>query len=800
MGAVAEQGCEPGYYSDGGVAECAKCKRGTHAAVDGDINICADAPAGSSAPFEGLLLPIACDPGTFAATPGMANCEECPEGEFQPETGATGCNICPAGNYNPRKGAVACVKCPRGEFTNAVGQPRCSACAIGEFSDEQGSTACTSCTAVGIEGGENLNKLTTKESGADAREKCVCQKAYHRLTQAAAAPGAAGDDASGGPKYACQKCEEGLFCPIGADAELNLGTWMKVRPGYFVVDRKFDEVYQCDLLVLTGRRGTNEFPEGYVSDDSSASSRCPGPTGPECAEGRTGMLCGRCKDGFYKTEKGKCESCGNAGASGDSTLILIILLVIVVLMPFLGHKLLNANAMEQSGILMVQMALGVLLTTTQLANVVTKVALEWPAWVDEFLEVLTALALNMQVLPFACVFNSDAGTTRYLGLVIMIPAIFGWIFFASFLSRAFKKGSAWRIETPDAVNIFGMAYQSLFVLIVSWVIAPFRSFAHASEKLEGTMHLAAYPDVEVGSADHGMMIALAAFAFLAYTVTFVTFYVYQIVSMPERAASCNEERNRILRSLRFIFLRFRPARWYWGGVLIVRNFLCACVSFFPPDQAFIQLLVLFLVLQIYLVVQVRRWPWFSGDLNMVDAMQSLSLLGMTGCCLTFSGIPSSKTTADTAATALLVFYIAGAVFIFCWILVGLFKYNSAAISQQKVKSEIEKVSDCIDEVQTISKCVQLAGDASMYQVLKDLDIEDIERTRDVCEGLRNRLTGSGAGTRSGRRLSVFPRGVTSPGRSMHIHRKKHGAKAAVEDPVATAAAGQEVPSAEGAEV
>lgn len=173
-------------------------------------------------------------------------------------------------------------------------------------------------------------------------------------------------------------------------------------------------------------------------------------------------------------------------------------------------------------------------------------------------------ALNLDILPFACLSGSDGGSLRYTILVVMVPIVFGWILLAGWLSRlAFGEKNKLHISKSAAFNVFGTAYQSFFVLIVSWVIAPFRSFGHPSKALEGVRHLVTYPDVEVASADHGVMVGLALFAFVFYALSFLVFYVHQIRTLPTRAQASEQERENIKRELRFIFLRFRPERWYF---------------------------------------------------------------------------------------------------------------------------------------------------------------------------------------------------------------------------------------------
>jgi len=338
--------------------------------------------------------------------------------------------------------------------------------------------------------------------------------------------------------------------------------------------------------------------------------------------------------------------------------------------------------------------------------------------------------------------------------------------------------------------VFGVAYQSFFILIVMWVVAPFRSFGHASAGLTDVRHLVSYPDTLVGSSEHGTMVALAALAFIFYVLSFLGFYIREIIKMPEQSTKSEEDRLRILRGRRFIFLRFRPERWYWGGVLLFRNFCFACVSFIPPEETFAQLLWMFVVLQCYLYIQLRAWPWHSSDLNTVDATQTISILGMVACAFVLSGLPADQATRDTASMAVVTFWAIGAVYMLVWISNGVMNYLMADKSSAKVKGEMEKVANCLAGLERVAQYVQAADSGALFAILRDMDIADINTANMVLGVLdvsvRTRAPelakGASDSAKTQKRLSVFDRGITSPGRSEHIHSKKHGSTSTNGDP------------------
>ena len=146
---------------------------------------------------------------------------------------------------------------------------------------------------------------------------------------------------------------------------------------------------------------------------------------------------------------------------------------------------------------------------------------------------------------------------------------------------------------------------------------------------------------------------------LAYVISFIAWYMYNVMTLPKNAAISVEQKKRIIKGFRFMFMRFCPEHWYWGGVLIVRNFLCSLVAFFPADEPFAQLLYLGMVCLVFLVMQVRYWPWVSIELNYVDAAQMVMMVGLMLSALPFVGSQMDSAVREQAGIAMVVFYAGG---------------------------------------------------------------------------------------------------------------------------------------------
>lgn len=194
-------------------------------------------------------------------------------------------------------------------------------------------------------------------------------------------------------------------------------------------------------------------------------------------------------------------------------------------------------------------------------------ALKWPALVRALFDFIHIFALDLTVLPFACVGSTDKGADKFMLLMVLIPVTFGWLIISSFISRCLlpvgSKMAFLRIEFHDALNTFGMLYQSLFIVIMVWIVQPFRYFSHPEgSAVRGVRHVVKYPDVQVESPEHVSMTGLAVFCLLAYGISFIAFYGYHVVRLPQQAAQSPEKKKQTLRGFRFMFQRFNPDTWY----------------------------------------------------------------------------------------------------------------------------------------------------------------------------------------------------------------------------------------------
>lgn len=211
-------------------------------------NTCVACPPGAESTEQGCT---SCRPGFFAAgvagAGGLTACSACAPGTFTAAFGSASCTPCAAGKVADRPGMQACSACEAGTFANAD-STECTRCAVASFQEKAGQTECSPCPA----------QHTTVYEGAEDASACVCDRGL--VTTA------------GG---ACVECLDGLDCP-------GFGEKPIVKFGYFGVEVNDSiadiSVYKC------------LFPTPGI---------CLGGANGLCTEGRTGLVCGKCKVGYY---------------------------------------------------------------------------------------------------------------------------------------------------------------------------------------------------------------------------------------------------------------------------------------------------------------------------------------------------------------------------------------------------------------------------------------------------------------------------------------------------------------------
>jgi len=150
---------------------------------------------------------------------------------------------------------------------------------------------------------------------------------------------------------------------------------------------------------------------------------------------------------------------------------------------------------------------------------------------------------------------------------------------------------------------------------------------------------------------------------------------------------------------RFLVVRWRPDKWYWGMVYMLRNVFITLVNIFVPNDAVIQCSLMLIFLMVGMVLQSSNRPWRDNRNNYADLYMTFCLCALVVLSFNFANEPSDqgaiyKQSIEQAIIILVV--------IVTVVFVGLLVYAILLQRNRGVREVIYNLS-----------ILQLAGDFSM---------------------------------------------------------------------------------------
>ncbi|KNC47223.1 uncharacterized protein AMSG_03651 [Thecamonas trahens ATCC 50062] len=366
------------------VADCSTCAAGWG---NGDGGRCFPCPVGHFKDTIGPYLP----------------CRACGAGSVQPATGATSCLACARGTFQPTGGMTACFDCPAGTSTpgpNTANAIQCLGCVLGEYKEHPGEGLCLTCPG----------NLTTLVTASTDRFDCSCPIGEGVVNATASqfdsgycAPCAPGFTSPVVAYAPCEYCGEGrvwvgartacLSCPFGGYCAG--GTAGPVANGGFHpipgVAGAFETCTPPEVCLLGGR----------------------------CRLGHAGRRCAFCIPGWIKSpSSGLCEKCPSYIPYVFVALSIIGACVLVFLV-----RLARRNASMLS-------ATSVGFNYLQLIGVLASFDLKWPAWVQRFFELVSAVNVDLQVFKPECLASNSSTAYRTIWGVKLASAWMLWFMLA----------------------------------------------------------------------------------------------------------------------------------------------------------------------------------------------------------------------------------------------------------------------------------------------------------------------------------------------------------------------------------
>eukprot|EP00930_Biecheleria_cincta_P015195 TRINITY_DN12760_c0_g1_i3.p1 TRINITY_DN12760_c0_g1~~TRINITY_DN12760_c0_g1_i3.p1 ORF type:complete len:1977 (-),score=290.77 TRINITY_DN12760_c0_g1_i3:289-5610(-) len=511
-----------------------------------------------------------CAAGDYANSSGNSACQRCPKGTYS-SFGSPTCSACQPGSASADVGSNACVKCLKGWFQSESGQSQCIRCDFGTFSGQQGAANCSSC-ATG---------LTTNFRAATLSQDCTCKENQYFA----------------GEIKGCLSCEEGMRCPGGLGPPLS-------DKGFFL---------ETDASIRPAGTDETKYLAFYCADKVV----CPGDLVPNtCPEWRIGRACGSCQAGRYAADDGECIGCGSANLIGRVAATIAGGIVAVIAFVFLSIKEAKVGA-RQSKITLTCMVT-ITLTTLQALGALSAIQIPWMEPLIFLQHFLSVFKIKIDVIEPSCIFQMESAVAHYVGSLLVLPQLL----IAMFLSFRLIKLCRIKISRDNEISAYGKVVQVLFLGISLLSTSPFQCISNPA----GIPTVSSYRAVRCWQGDetHIGFLMASVLACLLVLVPFIALNVRATMLYSEYVVRPGGVE--WLKRYAFIFVRFRPNRYYYGLVHLLRSFFIALVPVVLSTNVQAQLLVMCAVLTTTLFLQAALWPWRGRAANYLDGAFSCGLL------------------------------------------------------------------------------------------------------------------------------------------------------------------------------
>ena len=492
---------------------CQPCAAGAFSASKnaGSCEVC---PGGAFQPEAGqasCTKHAVCVPGEFEQSIPSASsdraCALCAEGSFSNATNVgecAKCAPCDSGTRQQCGGGVAgfCLGCPAGQWFNPSAV-ECAACRAGFWCQGGKERPCGS-----------ANLFCPPSSSAPASVALGHYSVPAGAPEERRSGQAACEEGSTCLRGIRQLCPEGRVCQLTGSTEIfngdsnarevvNITAQARCDVGEFV-DR--GECLPCPRFGADCAEGKLTIQDGFWFDSAHGGLaemwgkvrrgelpaatniyRCtPGSckanttsNTPVCSEGRLGLLCGVCDDGYYATNQLACKPC----ADGSGTLTLVVGCLVLMLLAALAlqlkrkiaaaHPRLAASLQEKLPEVLKLLA-GLMQILSAFEAVLSSVP--WPSLFSSVVGFFsTAVTLDIFALPsircsefsstYYARFDLHLATTLAITGALMLLVLFSYSSFNARLRRPLSHSLAWNILFPFLFIIYPSISRTVILML-----------------------------------------------------------------------------------------------------------------------------------------------------------------------------------------------------------------------------------------------------------------------------------------------------------------------------------------------
>jgi len=484
------------------------------------------------------------------------------------------CEGCDRGYYrlawDERFSASRCERCPEGTIADLPGELR-------------SSELCEEC---GILHGTSLYP------GAASYEDCVCELGYYH-------PCEAGDCRTDAYTKAGMRAQASSFC-------LACPPGMECLGGLEAVDEDSLERRHQQPLV----------PEGFYSPPGILSvykcyddpKRCPGGLPGQCAEGREGIQCAKCKPGWTAAEDGKCRPCGG----GDLFPLVFGCIFIVLLLCLIYRTTVSDDKMKKShSMLLVTISGSQLLTVLQMLGAISVMGVFWPGTLASAYSAVRVVNFNVEVLKLECVVRPAAiGVLLFkVFLVITFLCILSIIHVAHVLV---KHRGRFRQRLPAYISSLGTVLMAFFISITSTVFSPLQCSARHPN---GLSTLRDFPSVVCWEEGEHISMVVVAFVAAVIPTSCLCIAIWVVSVLPQKLSQGDTA---FLSSWAFLLFRFRSGAYWYALAFLGRSTAISLVPAIPEVLLQIAAMLLVLIASLCLVNSFK--PWRVRQANTLDTI------------------------------------------------------------------------------------------------------------------------------------------------------------------------------------
>lgn len=503
-----------------------------------------------------------CSSGQYSLA-DASTCTVCEAGKYASSSGSSECLTCPSGHGCP-PGTTDPVPCNPGFYQSMNGSAECARCAKGTYQTRSGSIECESC-------GETQ---TTQGIGSVTQKDCGCSAKFF------ARPHRSGE-------VRCQECPVGVACG-------GFGLVPLVEQGYYSKAMPVDPAVGVWLC---------SSPLDCIGQTQAGA--------PMCSSRSEGLNCALCEQGSVRSVDGTCQACTEGESAVLPLFIIGTFLACGAFHYAWNHKTESVEVVES---VLMSLTIGTTLAFMQSIGIMNNLNIHWPQAFKDIMSFMAIFLFDLSILNMNCMIPESFELSYISGLAV--PACLVLNFVVWYILS--KVGHKMHSRCPafgwaSIMNTIGMILQAVYISVVSVVVDFFICYQSGPQ---GERVLTKYPWQLCYSTEWMTMLPVALLGLVVYVIGFLSILCWLVYVAPQKWASAE-----FRTQTRFLMIKFRTDRWWFGVVLVFRSMAMAFVPVVAPDDGFLQFLLMLSTLIWSILMQLYANPYVDAHANHLEVFE-----------------------------------------------------------------------------------------------------------------------------------------------------------------------------------